>query len=177
MRYYMGIDAGGTKTFVLVGDETGKVLGFGRSGAGNYEAYGIESAKQEIQKAVSTALEEAGLKLSDINGIGMGIAGADIPEDYVMLEEEIFTPMFGNIPRCFRNDSMAGLRGGTQKPYGIVIACGTGCVCAGKNKEGKEARVGGISEEFGDKVSGTSIGQEGLHAVWRYRDKIIGYTN
>ncbi len=176
MRYYMGIDAGGTKTFVLIADETGKVLGFGRAGAGNYEVYGIEPAKQEIQKAVSTALEEARLNLSDINGIGMGIAGADIPDDYVMLEEEIFTPMLGNIPRCFRNDSMAGLRGGTQKPYGIVIACGTGCVCAGKNKEGKEARVGGLGEEFGDMVSGSSIGQEGLRSVWRYRDKIIGHT-
>ncbi len=176
MKYYLGIDAGGTKTFTLIGDETGKILGFGRAGAGNYEAYGVESAKQEIQKAVNSALEEAGLKLSDIKGIGMGIAGADIPEDYVMLEEHIFTPMFGSIPRCFRNDSMAGLRGGTKHPYGIVIACGTGCVCAGKNKEGKEARVGGISEDFGDKVSGSSIGQEGLKAVWRYRDKIIGYT-
>ncbi len=176
MKYYLGIDAGGTKTFALVGNESGKILGFGRAGAGNYEAYGIEPAKQEIQKAVFSALDEAGLKLSDINGIGMGIAGADIPEDYVMLEQEIFTPLFGNIPRCFRNDSMAGLRGGTKHPYGIVIACGTGCVCAGKNKEGKEARVGGISEDFGDKVSGSSIGQEGLKAVWRYRDKIIGYT-
>lgn len=176
MRYYLGIDAGGTKTFVLIGDEFGKILGFGQAGAGNYEAYGVEPAKQEIQKAVSSALEEAGLKLSDINGIGLGIAGADIPEDYVMLEEEIFTPLFGSIPRCFRNDSMAGLRGGTKHPYGIVIACGTGCVCAGKSKDGKEARVGGISEDFGDKVSGSSIGQEGLKAVWRYRDKIIGYT-
>lgn len=176
MRYYLGIDAGGTKTFVLVGDETGRILGFGRAGAGNYEAFGVEPAKQEIQKAVNQALAEGQLDLSNISAIGMGIAGADIPEDYEMLEREIFTPMFGNIPRCFRNDSMAGLRGGTKKPYGIVIACGTGCVCAGKNKEGKEARVGGISEEFGDKVSGSSIGQEGLRAVWRYRDKIIGYT-
>ncbi len=176
MKYYIGIDAGGTKTFVVVGEESGRILSFGKAGAGNYEAYGVESAKNEIWKAVSSALNEANLKLSDITGIGMGIAGADIPEDYEMLEKEIFTPMFGTIPRCFRNDSMAGLRGGTKSPYGIVIACGTGCVCAGKNKEGKEERVGGISEEFGDKVSGSSIGQEGLRMVWRYRDKIIGYT-
>ncbi|MCX8065271.1 MAG: hypothetical protein N3G21_08890 [Candidatus Hydrogenedentes bacterium] len=176
MRYYLGIDAGGTKTFVVVGEESGKILSFGRAGAGNYEAYGVESARNEIWKAVSSALNEAQLKLSDIKAIGMGIAGADIPEDYEMLEREIFTPMFRDIPRCFRNDSMAGLRGGTKKPYGIVIACGTGCVCAGKNRNGKEARVGGISEEFGDRVSGSSIGQEGLRMVWRYRDKIVGYT-
>ncbi|HEX71815.1 MAG TPA: hypothetical protein ENN65_00650 [Candidatus Hydrogenedentes bacterium] len=176
MRYYLGLDAGGTKTFCLVGDEMGRVLGFGRAGAGNYEAYGVASAREEIRKAVEGALAEAGLTLKDIAGIGMGIAGADIPEDYEMLEKEIFTPIFGDIPRVFRNDSMAGLRGGTREPKGIVIACGTGCVCAGVNAAGQEARVGGISEEFGDMVSGTDIGTEGLKAVWRYRDGIIGKT-
>ncbi len=176
MRYYLGLDAGGTKTFCLAGDEKGNVLGFGRAGAGNYEAYGVEPAYNEINKAVDGALREAGLALEKINGIGMGIAGADIPEDYTMLEREIFTPLFGAIPRAFRNDSMGGLRGGTKDPFGIVIACGTGCVCAGKNRAGRETRVGGINEDFGDMVSGSSIGTEGLKAVWRYRDGIIGKT-
>ena len=31
MRHYLGLDAGGTKTFCLAGDETGRVLGFGRA--------------------------------------------------------------------------------------------------------------------------------------------------
>lgn len=175
-KYYLGLDAGGTKTFCLVGDGEGHVLGFGRGAAGNYEAYGIEPAIQEIRKAVDGALGEAGLSIQDLSGIGMGIAGADIPDDYVMLEREIFTPLFGGIPRCFRNDSMAGLRGGTRDPFGIVIACGTGCVCAGVNRAGRDVRVGGISEDYGDMVSGSSIGTEGLKAVWRSRDKITGET-
>lgn len=176
MRYYLGLDAGGTKTFCLVGDEAGHVLGFGRAGAGNYEAYGVREAEAEIRKAVGAALGAAGLHLEDISGIGMGIAGADIPEDYDMLERAIFTPLFGATPRVFRNDSMAGLRGGTRDPFGIVIACGTGCVCAGVNRAGGEGRVGGINEDFGDMVSGSSIGIEGLKSVFRYRDGIIPET-
>lgn len=176
MRYYLGLDAGGTKTFCLVGDEAGRVLGFGRAGTGNYEGYGLAAADKEIRRAVDTALQEAGLTLSSLSGVGMGVAGADIPEDYVMLEEELFAPLFGAIPRVFRNDSMAGLRGGTRDPFGIVIACGTGCVCAGINRAGEETRVGGINEDFGDMVSGSSLGTEGLKAVWRYRDDVIGKT-
>lgn len=176
MKYYLGLDAGGTKTFCIVGDETGRVLGFGRAGAGNYECFGVEPAAIENRRAVEAALAEAGLKLEDISGIGMGIAGADLPEDYVMLEREIFTPLFGNRPRVFRNDSMGGLRGGLREPYGIVIACGTGCVCAGVNRAGHEARVGGLGEEFGDRVSGSSIGTEGLLAVWRARDGVYSPT-
>lgn len=176
MAFYMGIDAGGTKTFALVGDEQGHVLGFGRGGTGNYEGHGVPAARKEIQAAVDGALQSAGLTLDQISGVGMGIAGADVPEDYVMLEEEIFTPILGAIPRVFRNDSMGGLRGGTKEPFGIVIACGTGCVCAGVNRTGHETRVGGISEEFGDKVSGTGIGKLGLRVVWRERDGIVPHT-
>jgi N-acetylglucosamine kinase-like BadF-type ATPase len=176
MSYFLGLDAGGTKTFCLVGDEEGHVLGFGRAGAGNYEVNGVAAAAAENRKAVEEALVAAGLTLQDITAIGMGIAGADIPEDYEMLEREIFTPLFGTIPRVFRNDSMGGLRGGVRQPFGIVIACGTGCVCAGRNREGEETRVGGINEDFGDQVSGESIGDEGLRHVWRARDGVIPPT-
>lgn len=176
MRYYLGLDAGATKTFCLVGDETGRVLGFGRGGTGNYEAYGVDAALQEISTAVDGALAEAGLKREDLSGIGMGIAGADIPEDYVMLDREIFNPLFGTIPRDFRNDSMGGLRGGTREPKGIVIACGTGCVCAGINAQRVEGRVGGMSEDFGDTVSGSSLGAEGLRAVFRARENVYPKT-
>lgn len=176
MPYYLGIDAGGTKTFALVGDADGNILAFGRGGTGNYEGYGVEAAYAEIERAVNGALSAAGISLQDIAGIGMGIAGADVPEDYVMLERDLFTPLLGAIPRVFRNDSMGGLRGGTKDPFGIVIACGTGCVCAGVNRQGHEGRVGGISEDFGDKVSGTGIGRQGLRVVWRARDGIVAPT-
>lgn len=176
MKYYLGLDAGATKTFCLVGDAEGNILGFGRGGTGNYETYGVEPAAEENRKAVQGALDSAGLTLNDIAGIGMGIAGADLPEDYEMLEREIFTPLFGAIPRVFRNDSMGGLRGGTREPYGIVIACGTGCVCAGINPAGTEARVGGLGEEFGDECSGHSLGLVGLRAVWQARDGVIPPT-
>lgn len=176
MAYYLGLDAGGTKTFCLAGDDSGRVLGFGRAGAGNYECNGVSAAMTEIKKAIDGALETAGLTLDQISGIGMGIAGADLPEDYEMLERELFTPLLGPLPRVFRNDSMGGLRGGTKDPFGIVIACGTGCVCAGINRDGRETRVGGINEDFGDMVSGSSLGTEGLKAVWRSRDGIIGPT-
>jgi N-acetylglucosamine kinase-like BadF-type ATPase len=176
MRYYLGIDVGGTKTFCLIGDEEGRIRGFGRAGAGNYECYGVEPAAEENRKAVNSALMDAGLTLKDISGVGMGIAGADLPEDYDMLEREIYTPMFGAIPRMFRNDSMGGLRGGTRNPYGIVIACGTGCVCAGVNHSGKHTRVGGLGEPFGDLVSGSSLGLRGIQAVWQARDGILPPT-
>lgn len=170
--YYLGIDAGGTKTFCLIADREGHVKGFGRAGCGNYEGFGVPPAAEENRKAIEAALKDANLTLDQIAGIGMGIAGADLPEDYEMLEREVYTPLLGATPRAFHNDSMGGLRGGTHHPYGVVIACGTGCVCAGLSPDGKHTRVGGLGEEFGDQCTGSGIGVEGLKSVWRARDGI-----
>ncbi len=38
---YLGLDAGGTKTYCLVGDANGHLLGFGQAGCGNYELHGV----------------------------------------------------------------------------------------------------------------------------------------
>ncbi len=175
-KYYLGLDAGATKTYALVGNADGEVIGFGRAGVGNYEALGVDVARTSISTAVTGALQDADLSLTDITCIGMGVAGADLPEDYTMLEQEIFIPMFAKVPRVFRNDSMACFRGGTRKPYGIVIACGTGCVCAGINPDGIETRVGGINETFGDIVSGTTIGLRSIQSVFQARDGVIPPT-
>ena len=176
MPYFLGMDVGGTKTYALAADEGGTILGFGKAGCGSYEYHGIEAAASENQAAVSVALEESKLVLADISAVGLGVAGADLAEDFEMLEREIYTPLFGAIPRRFKNDSMAALRGGTRADYGIVIVCGTGSVCAGRNRSGEESRVGGLGPEFGDRCTGAGIGEEGLRTVWRARDGIEAPT-
>jgi len=176
MRYYAGLDAGGTKTHCLIADDSGCVLGFGAAGAGNYEVAGVSAARIQIERALAAALEEASLQLTHLNTIGLGVAGADVDEDFLMLEREIFRPVLGDLRRDFKNDSAAALRGGTHNTYGVVIACGTGCVCAGRNLDGAFGRVGGHGEEFGDECSGTSIGADGLRTVFQAREGIIPPT-
>ncbi len=176
MGYLLGMDVGGTKTHCLVAREDGTVVGFGTAGCGSYEYKGVAPARVENEKAVSGALAAAGITLKDVIGIGLGVAGADLPPNFVMLEEEMYTPMFGGIPREFKNDSFAALRGGTRDPYGIAIACGTDSVCAGRNRAGVDTRAGGFGPEFGNLASGTLIGRHGLEEVWRAREAIVPPT-
>ncbi len=176
MPYYAGLDAGGTKTYCLIANETGRVAGFAASGPGNYEVNGVAAARTEIESALNGALSEAGIDRSELNAAGLGVAGADIEDDFAMLEREIFGPLFGDLRLDFKNDSAAALRGGTRNAFGVVIACGTGCVCAGRDRSGTFARVGGHGEEFGDECSGTSIGHEGLRAVFQARESVIPPT-
>lgn len=176
MTFYLGMDIGGTKTHCLIGTAEGNLVGFGAARCGSYEYHGVEAAKRENQRAIEAALEMAGIDLTEIAAVGLGVAGADLPPDFAMLEEQIYTPLFGGIPRIFKNDSFAALRGGTRDPYGIVVACGTDSVCAGINPQGEETRVGGFGPDFGNKCSGRIIGREGLQEVWRAREGIAPPT-
>lgn len=175
-RLFLGLDVGGTKTFCLVIDNTGEVRGFGRSGTGSFEYHGVEPAREENRKAIDAALDDAGIQRAELTGAGLGVAGADVPDDFTMLEREIYTPLLGDLPRVFRNDSFAALRGGTRDPFGIAIACGTDTVCAGRNAEGRETRVGGFGPEFGNECSGVLIGRAALNAVWQAREDVIPST-
>jgi N-acetylglucosamine kinase-like BadF-type ATPase len=176
MKYILGLDVGGTKTDCLIADETGTICGYGNAGSGSYEYNGVESAYLENERAIQAALDAASIQLSDIACVGMGVAGADIDDDYRMLEEQIYTPLLGDTPRVFLNDAFAALRGGAQASYGLVIACGTGAIAAGIAPNGTKARAGGWMPEYGDKCTGETLGLEGLNSVWRAREGIIPPT-
>lgn len=176
MRFVLGMDVGGTKTHCLVAREDGTITGFGAADCGSYEYHGVGPALIENRKAIDNALRAAGISIDQLAGVGLGVAGADLPPDFDMLEREIYTPIFGSTPRGFKNDSFAALRGGTRDPFGIAVACGTDSVCAGINRGAVETRVGGFGPDFGNRCSGRIIGREGLMEVWRAREGIVPPT-
>jgi len=56
MRYFLGVDGGGTKTHALIADECGYALGFGAGGPGNWEDVGLDGMFIAIDTAVRGAL-------------------------------------------------------------------------------------------------------------------------
>lgn len=176
MNHYLGIDVGGTKTDCLIADVHGAILGYGSAGSGSHEYHGIDAAREQVSLALNNALQDASLTLDQITHAALGVAGADQPDDFPMLEQAIYTPLLGDTPRTFVNDSFAALRGAGRQPSGLVIACGTGVICAGIGPNGDRARAGGWMPEFGDKCTGETIGKEGLNSVWRAREGIIPET-
>jgi len=166
--YLLGVDAGATKTYCLVSDERGNVVGFGSAGTGNYEAFGLESAMKEIDTAISGAFKEANIGRADIGCFCL--AGADFPEDFDMLKKAV-----ENLNRVstviIKNDSIAALRSGIgEDNYGVVVIMGTGTNAAGIDKTGKEARLFGEGFVFGDWGGSGDISREALHRVFRHFD-------
>jgi len=60
MQHVIGIDAGGTATRAVLLDETGRCLGYGRTGAGNPTSAGLDLAIANQVSATRAALGESG---------------------------------------------------------------------------------------------------------------------
>lgn len=167
MNYYMGIDGGGSKTYALLCDEHGHVLGKGKSGNGNHQT-GAAVASASIREASFAALEEAGLQLGDIRHTYLGLAGADRKNDYDILHPLVRGIGFTNY--TISGDPMIGLRAGTERPYGVALICGTGTNAAGRNPQGQHYQCGGFDYMYGDFGGGSALNIEVFRTVIRAWD-------
>lgn len=154
--YYLGVDVGGTKTQALVSDEAGRVVGMGKTGPGNWEVVGYPGFRASVSEAISQALTEAGLGLSDVTAAGLGIAGYDWPsqrQPHLDFLRELGLEM----PFEIVNDSVIGLLAGASEGWGVGVVAGTGNNCRGLDRQGREGRITGNGTWFGEFGGGGEI--------------------
>jgi len=164
LDYYLGVDGGGSKTLAVVTDGRGRILGQGLSGCGNHQVQ-VELARRSIADAAAAALEQAGLKRTEIRYAMFGLAGADREADFRILRPMIAGmefPVHGIV--C---DTEIGLRAGTRQPDGVVVVCGSGTNCFGVNKMGQSLQCGGFGYTYGDFGGGNDLAVEVFRSVIR----------
>jgi N-acetylglucosamine kinase-like BadF-type ATPase len=66
------------------------------------------------------------------------MTGADWPEEYDLLRQGLRTLEICPPEARVVNDSMIAMRGGTSRPYGVILIAGTGGNCAVKSPSGEE---------------------------------------
>ena len=76
MKYYIGIDGGGTKTAVRLVDERKNILADFVRGRSNHGDVGMEASLSLIAGCVTDAAAMAGISLEDVTVVHAGIAGA-----------------------------------------------------------------------------------------------------
>jgi N-acetylglucosamine kinase-like BadF-type ATPase len=178
-QYFLGVDAGGTKTHALITDETGKALGFGLGGPGNWEGVGLGGLTDALQKAVSGALKLSGLRIKQICSAGMGLAGYDWPSQKEMILGAI-APLGLACPLEIVNDATLGILAGTTEGWGVSIVSGTGDNCRGWSRDGREGRmVGGATHWSGEYAGGWDILMRAMQAVtfeWNKRGPVTALS-
>jgi N-acetylglucosamine kinase-like BadF-type ATPase len=168
MSLVLGVDAGATKTFALVADEDGHVLGFGQGGPGNHQAAGLEPALAEIRQSSEEALAQAGASPPVDFGF-FGLAGADLPVDYALLTPAVEGMGLARRVRI-KNDTIVALRAGLKRSWGVAVICGTGFNAGGIGPDGREVQLPGLGALSGDWGGGGDIAQEVIRLICRAWD-------
>jgi N-acetylglucosamine kinase-like BadF-type ATPase len=157
MRYFLGADLGGTKTHLLIADETGQAVGLGKEGPGNHQTIGYEGTRAVLENGLAKALDSAGLKVSQIAGAGFGIAGYDWPSQEASLKP-IIQGLGMSGPWSIHNDAIAGLVAGASEGWGVAVVSGTGCNCWGWDRQRRrEGRVTGYGILMGEAAGATEL--------------------
>ena len=187
MRYFLGADLGGTKTHLVIADETGRAIGFGEGGSGNHQDVGFDGMYTAMLTALEQALDSASLKRDAISGAGFGIAGYDWPSEKPAMLATV-QRLGLSAPCGLVNDAIPGLVAGAEAGWGVNVVSGTGCNCRGWDKSHqREGRVTGYGITMGEAAGSSELVFRAMHLVgqdWTRRgpktalsDTYIQYTD
>ena len=163
-RYFLGLDAGGTKTHALIADETGLVLGFAQAGPGNWQSVGFDKQREVFQEITCRVLENAGLNIGQVAGAGFGIGGYDWPSQLPAHKDVIYS-LGLSCPIEIANDFVIGLLAGASQGWGVGLVAGTGNNCRGRDKNGREGRITGEGDLFGEFGGGIEMVHKAIQSI------------
>lgn len=168
----VAVDVGNSKTDVALVARDGSVLASRRGPTVSHQQVGEAGASDGLGRLVGEALAAAGIARDGRHVaelVACSAAGADFEADIRLIARGIRRQ--GLAPdELVTNDCDAGLRAGTSRHWGVVVICGSGMNCLGRNPRGHEARFAALGELSGDWGGGSAIGQAGLAAAVRAWD-------
>ena len=163
-RYVIGIDGGGTKTDCVIAELGGRFVGFSRTGGSNHQIDGIETAMENVSRAVDEACERAGIRRGEVAFAFLGMAGADLPEDFALLRANL--PL-APIPFEIVNDSWIAFFTEAQRDWGAVSICGTGANLGVLKPDGSLLSVRALGYMLGNYGGGQQLAETALHFAFR----------
>lgn len=174
MKYFLGIDGGGTFTKCLLADQNGNVLAASKGAPCVHLAdeRSIRHIRNVFFQIIHESLSKAGLLDSTmLSGVALGITG--VPHSKTpaaalyrgAIEEQFYVEKIE-----VGHDARIALAGAIPGLTGVIAIAGTGSMAFGMNGNGQEARAGGWGYLLGDPGSAYEIGRQALAAAGRQAD-------
>lgn len=173
MKWFIGIDGGGTKTaFAISGVDGIPVNILTRSGC-SYQEIGLDNVIALLSEGITSVLDAVGAAKEDCVGccIGLPCFGENKVVDEQILQR--ITDMLTPIPVKVVNDGVVGWAGSLECKEGIHLVSGTGSIAIGCGADGSFARSGGWTEFFSDEGSCYWIGKKAMQLFSKEADNRI----
>ncbi len=168
MKYFLGIDGGGTKTTAAVSDENGNIILKSVGKTINFYSVGMEKARNnlaEIIKEINSSLGN-----TDFESAFVGCSALDDEADSKMLEA-----LCGGIIESkklrMNSDVYVALKSVENAVCPCVAICGTGSMAIGEDESGKIVVKGGWGHILGDEGSAYSIAVDALKCCCNFHDR------
>lgn len=173
MRYYCGIDGGGTRTRAVLVDEKGIFVGYGASGASNPKAVGLEGTCFSVCEALERAFLLNGGTPQDLN-LFIGLAGVRTEPDRVAVTAALKKPFedlgIGSATFQLGHDLDVAHAAALGGEPGVVLVVGTGSAALGRDETGRTRQAGGWGWFIDDPGSGYWLGYQAMRAAARSCD-------
>lgn len=163
MKYFLGLDIGGTKTACALADEN-KILGRAQSGSAKVLRVGKSEAETNLKTVLDAVSNESGVALSDVTASCIGTSGAAVQEVVIWLEEHMARWVGGSLKLL--GDEIITLDAAFPQDAGVVVIAGTGSNVLGRGRDGRLMGAGGWGPALADEGSGNLLGQQALRAAF-----------
>ncbi len=166
-RIVFGVDAGGTKTKVLLGEVVEgqlKTIGDAVGPPGNPRSVGFEKTFSSIKSTLIRAYQSSGIDFAIADSACLSVAGAGRADErermlnWCIKEELAKTSVVVGDAECL-------LASAPGDESGIAVIAGTGSMAWGRSATNKSARAGGCGYLFDDEGSGYWIAAKALNHV------------
>jgi N-acetylglucosamine kinase-like BadF-type ATPase len=163
VSWVLAVDGGNTKTLAAVADHLGVTRGAGWSGTSDiYNTATPDEALDRIAAAARQALAAAGTTGDALEAAAFSLAGADWPEDFVLIERGLRERLGLRAPPLVVNDAIGALRSGSPDWTGISVVSGTYNAVGARHPDGRVFHLG----FWPDGAGGRDLAREGLRAVY-----------
>ncbi|MBQ7957037.1 MAG: hypothetical protein IJ279_03275 [Clostridia bacterium] len=166
MKYFLGIDGGGTKTTAAVSDENGNILLKKVGKTINFYSVGMEKARENLLSVIDEIYKELGQVTFE--SVFVGCSALDREADEQTLEN-----LCGGInAKNIRMDSdlFVALKSVENAVCPCVAICGTGSMAIGEAENGEIKFKGGWGHILGDEGSGYVISLNALKCCANFSD-------
>jgi N-acetylglucosamine kinase-like BadF-type ATPase len=168
----LAVDGGNAKTDLALMDSDGALLSLVRGGGSSAHHLGMQGAIAVLEGLLDRAAARARLDRSHRPFAAFAhllLAGADLPEERSALQNAI-AQLGWSRGLVVDNDTLALMRAGTSRGWGIAVVCGAGINCLGRAPDGREVRFLSLGEISGDWGGGVDVGLSALAAAARSAD-------
>lgn len=165
--YFLGFDAGGTKTTCALADDTHLLV---REVGGSIKPLRvtIEQAQENLSSLLGEISRQSGVDLRGVRASCIGTAGVRLPQTDSWMRQILSRCAGGEIVVC--GDEEIALDAAFPGQAGVLAMAGTGSNVMGRTSRGEMLNVGGWGPALGDQASGHWIGIRALRDACRARD-------